>query len=233
VTPEPTPGTDVHPGAGRGSGDTPPAAPQRLRILLLEDNPADARLTQERLRGSAIDCDVATQLNEVSAQRLAGVDCALIDLGLPDASGLQSLQRIRKLAPELPIVVLTGFSDEITGPIALRLGAQDFLLKQDSDGQGIVRAIRFAVARMRLQLALDHEALHELELTDDIIQQLFAISLAMRTTQQRSAEQQPAVAARIADHVHELKQVVQQIRSTTVDTEPDQGPPPPPTRSPS
>ena len=128
--------------------------------------------------------------------------------------------------------MLTGFSDEVTGPIALRLGAQDFLLKQDSDGQGIVRAIRFAVARMRLQLALDHEALHELELTDDLIQQLFAIGLAMRTTQQRSAEQQPAVAARIADHVHELQQVVQQIRSTTVDTEPDQ-PPPPTTRSPS
>jgi DNA-binding response OmpR family regulator len=233
VTPEPTPGAGVHPGAGRVSGDTPAAAPTRLRIPLLEDNPADARLTQERLRGSAIDCDVATQLHEVSAERLVGVDCALIDLGLPDASGLQALQRIRKLAPELPIVVLTGFSDEITGPIALRLGAQDFLLKQDSDGQGIVRAIRFAVARMRLQLALDHEALHELELTDDIIQQLFAISLAMRTTQQRSAEQQPAVAARIADHVHELKQVVQQIRSTTVDLEPDQGPPPPTTRSPS
>ena len=231
MTPEPTPGTDGHPGAGRVSGDTPPAAPTRLRILLLEDNPADARLTQERLRGSAIDCDVATQLHEVSAERLAGVDCALIDLGLPDASGLQALQRIRGLAPELPIVVLTGFSDEVTGPIALRLGAQDFLLKQDSDGQGIVRAIRFAVARMRLQLALDHEALHELELTDDIIQQLFAIGLAMRTTQQRSADQQPAVAARIADHVHEPKQVVQQIRSATVDIEPDQAPPPPDTDS--
>ena len=168
----------------------------------------------------------------MSAQRLADVDCALIDLGLPDASGLQALQRIRKLAPELPIVVLTGFADEVTGLVALRLGAQDFLLKQDSNGQGIVRAIRFAVARMRLQLALDHEALHELELTDDVIQQLFAIGLAMRTTQQRSAEQQPAVAARIADHVHELKQVVHQIRSTTVDTEPDQAPPPPTTRSP-
>ena len=221
MTPEPIPGT------GRVSGDAPPSAPTRLRILLLEDNPADARLTQERLRGSAIDCDVATQLHEVSAERLAGVDCALIDLGLPDASGLQALQRIRKLGPELPIVVLTGFSDEVTGPIALRLGAQDFLLKQDSDGQGIVRAIRFAVARMRMQLALDHEALHELELTDDIIQQLFAISLAMRTTQQRSAEQQPAVAARIADHVHELKEVVNQIRSATVDTELDQAPSPP------
>ena len=114
MTPEPAQSADGHPGAEPGSGDTPPVAPTRLRILLLEDNPADARLTQERLRGSAIDCDVATQLNEVSAQRLAGVDCALIDLGLPDASGLQALQRIRELAPELPIVVLTGFSDEVT-----------------------------------------------------------------------------------------------------------------------
>ncbi len=234
MTPEPTPGTGAHPGAERESADPPAATPPRLRILLLEDNPADARLTQERLRGSAIDCDVATQLHEVSAQSLAGIDCALIDLGLPDASGLQALQRIRDLAPTLPIVVLTGFADEATGLVALRLGAQDFLLKQDSNGQGIVRAIRFAVARMRLQLALDHEALHELELTDDVIQQLFEIGLAMRTSQQRSAEQQSAVAARIADHVHELQQVVQQIRSPTLDTEPNQGPPSSPTtRSPS
>ena len=81
---------------------------------------------------------------------------------------------------------------------------------------------------MRLQLALDHEALHELDLTDDLIQQLFAIALAMRTTQRRSAEQQPAVAARIADHVHELQQVVQRIRSTALDNapEPDHTPPP-------
>ena len=122
--------------------------------------------------------------------------------------------------------MLTGFTDEVIGPLALRLGAQDFLLKQDSDGTGIVRAISFAVARMRLQLALDHEALHELDLTDDIIQQLFAIGLAMRTTQRRSAEQQPAVAARISDHVHELQQVVQQIRNTTIDTTPDHTPPP-------
>ena len=230
MTPEPTPVTG--PTTGPASGDPHPAAPHRLRILLLEDNPADARLTQERLRGSAIDCDVATQLGEVSAQRLAAVDCALIDLGLPDASGLQALQRIRDLAPELSIVVLTGFADEVTGPLALRMGAQDYLIKQDSDGYAIVRAIRFAVARKRLQLALDHEALHELELTDDIIGQLFAIGLAMRTTQQRSTEQ-PAVAARIADHLHELQHVVQQIRSTTIDPQPDHAPPPPTTGSPS
>ena len=99
MTPEPTPTTEPTTGARPGPGDPHPATPHRLRILLLEDNPADARLTQERLRGSAIDCDVATQLREVSQQRLAGIDCALIDLGLPDASGLQALQRIRDLAP--------------------------------------------------------------------------------------------------------------------------------------
>ena len=51
-----------------------PAAPQRLRILLLEDNPADARLTQERLRGSAIDCDVATALHDLHRQRVVHLD---------------------------------------------------------------------------------------------------------------------------------------------------------------
>ena len=109
MTPEPTPGAGVHPGAGRVSGDTPAAAPQRLRILLLEDNPADARLTQERLRGSAIDCDVATQLHEVSAQRLAGVDCALIDLGLPQLDGFQVARAIReRFGHNIWLVALTS-----------------------------------------------------------------------------------------------------------------------------
>ena len=102
------------------SGNTGPVTPagHSLRTLLVEDNRVDARLTQEGLRDcdDRIDCDIATSLREVSAHRLAAVDCAVIDLGLPDASGLQAVDRIHDLAPHLPIVVLTGLDDAATGP---------------------------------------------------------------------------------------------------------------------
>jgi DNA-binding response OmpR family regulator len=207
--------------AAAATGETPGAerdAHGRLRILLLEDSRADARMTEEALvdYGDGIDSDIAATLREVSAERLACVDCAVIDLGLPDASGLQALRRLRELAPTLPIVVLTGLDDGATGLSALRLGAQDYLVKQHADGYSISRAIRFAVERKRLQLALDHQALHDLDLHDDVIQRLFALGLAMQTTQRSSAEQ-PAVAGRISDHMNDLQQVVQKIRSTLED----------------
>ena len=189
-----------------------------LRVLLIEDSPSDARLTQERLRWSGITCDIAAALAEVTGQRLTVVDCALIDLGLPDASGLQALEKVRELAPQLPTVVLTGLQDEVTGLIALRAGAQDYLVKQRADGYDIARAVRFAVARKHLQLTADAQALHELDLTDDVIQQLYAIGLAMSTSHRRTARKDPAMADRIAGHMRALQDVVQNIRDNTAST---------------
>lgn len=192
----------------RSTGDATPTG-RPLRTLLLEDNRVDARLTQEGLRDcdDRIDCDVASSLREVSAQRLATVDCAVIDLALPDASGLQALDRIHDIAPHIPIVVLTGFDDGATGVAALRRGAQDFMLKQHADGSAIARAIRFAIERKR-------QARRDLDLQSEVIERLDAIGLAMRTTARRSAEH-PELARRIADHLTELQQVIDQIRGTT------------------
>ena len=214
----PAPVTGQIPAAPTASGSAALDAARPLRILLIEDNPSDARLTQERLRGSGITCDFAAALAEVTAPRLRAVDCALIDLGLPDASGLQALDRVRELAPDLPTVVLTGLDDEVTGLIALRAGAQDYLVKQRAEGYDIARAVRFAVARKQLQLTADAQALHELDLTDDVIQQLYAIGLAMSTSRRRTAKNDPAMAERIAGHMHALQDVVQNIRDNTGST---------------
>lgn len=189
-----------------------------LRVLLIEDSPSDARLTQERLRWSGITCDIAAALAEVTGQRLTVVDCALIDLGLPDASGLQALDKVRDLAPQLPTVVLTGLDDEVTGLIALRAGAQDYLVKQRADGYDIAHAVRFAVARKHLQLTADAQALHELDLIDDVIRQLSAIGLALGTSRQRAAQTDPAMAERIAGHMRALHHIVQSIRDVTIGT---------------
>jgi len=201
--------------APTASGSAALDAARPLRILLIEDSSSDAWLTQERLRGSGITCDVAAALAEVTGRRLTAVDCALIDLGLPDASGLQALEKVRELAPQLPTVVLTGLDDEVTGLIALRAGAQDYLVKQRAEGYDIARAVKFAVARKHLQITADAQALHELDLTDDVIQQLYAIGLAMSSSRRRTAQKDPAMADRIAGHMLALQHVVQNIRDNT------------------
>jgi DNA-binding NarL/FixJ family response regulator len=203
----------------RSTGDATPTG-HPLRTLLLEDNRVDARLTQEGLRDcdDRIDCDIASSLREVSAQRLATVDCAVIDLSLPDASGLQALDRIHDIAPHIPIVVLTGFDDGATGVAALRRGAQDYMLKQHADGSAIARAIRFAIERKR-------QARRDLDRQCDVVERLDEIGMAMRTTQRRSTEH-PELADRITDHLNELQQVIDQIRGTFTPCEvaPDDGP---------
>ena len=203
-----------------------------LRTLLIEDNlQVDALLTQEGLRDcdDRIDCDIATSLREVSAHRLATVDCAVIDLGLPDASGLQAVDRIHQLAPHLPIVVLTGLDDAATGPATIRHGAQDYLVKQHTDGPTIARAIHLAVERKRLQSAAIHAVSGEVELPDDLLQRLYAIGLALQITRRRS-EQLPEVADRITSHINDLQRIVQQLRSIITGHEPGPGSEPVPSQ---
>ena len=165
--------------------------------------------------------------------RLAAVDCAVVDLGLPDASGLQAVDRIHDLAPHLPIVVLTGLDDAATGPVALRHGAQDYLVKQHADGPTIALAIHLAVERKRLQSAAIYGVSGDVELPDDLLQRLYAIGLALHITRRRS-EQLPEVADRITSHINDLQRIVQQLRSiiTGHDPEPGSGPvPSQPTRT--
>ena len=164
------------------------AASERLRVLLVDDDPGDARLTLEKLSdaGGGVDCQVVTTLQEASGDRLAGIHCVLIEPGSPDATG-HALRTLRARAPEMPVVVLTRIEDPDTAAHSLRLGAQEHLIKTHADGPTLSRAIRFAVVRQRLQDEQRRQSTNDLELHDDIIQHLFAIGLAMQTTQQRSA----------------------------------------------
>jgi len=142
-----------------------------LRLLHIEDNPADALLMQEYIRescrrwnlslpsdastvrspeSSAVEFDSVQRLADVTQSRTAAADCAILDLSLPDASGLQALVALRALSPELPIVVLTGFDDLEVGLLALRCGADDYLVKSQVDGFTLDRAVRYAIARRQL-----------------------------------------------------------------------------------
>ncbi|MDG4828334.1 SpoIIE family protein phosphatase [Solwaraspora sp. WMMD1047] len=136
-----------HGGLGRH-----PNLPQgeRLRVLLVEDDEGDAFLVGELLAetDAAIDLAVATSLNQART-RFAGVDCVLLDLGLPDAQGLDGLRQVLAAASGAAVCVLTGRQDEHLGIAAVAEGAQDYLVKGQVDGVLLARALRYAVERKR------------------------------------------------------------------------------------
>jgi signal transduction histidine kinase/DNA-binding NarL/FixJ family response regulator len=121
------------------------------RILLVEDNSGDARLLREALKevpNYQFDLEHVERLNQ-ALQRLRGehFDVVLLDLSLPDGQGLDNLAPVRDAAPSVPILVLTGLDDEEVAVRALRVGAQDYLVKGQTDGSSVVRAIRYARER--------------------------------------------------------------------------------------
>jgi serine phosphatase RsbU (regulator of sigma subunit) len=120
---------------------------------LLEDSRADVRLVRSRTLSGALGA-----LGELGPE----IDCVLLDLGLPDVVGLESLARLRAAAPELAVIVLTGLDDEAAGVAAVSAGAQDYLVKGQIDGGLLARAIRYAVGRRQAQDA--HERLRIAEI---------------------------------------------------------------------
>ena len=75
--------------------------------------------------------------------------CVLLDLSLPDATGLEALRAVRARAPQVPIVVLSGEENQEVAVEAVQEGAQDYLVKRHADGHLLGRAIRYAVERKR------------------------------------------------------------------------------------
>jgi signal transduction histidine kinase len=126
-----------------------------LRILLVEDNPGDADLIVELLPGvGEVVC--ADRLSK--ALEYAGTerfDIVLLDLGLPDSDGLATLHTMRRQTEELPILVLTGYNDEQTALNAIREGAQDYLIKGQTDKNLLTCSIKYAVERKKTENALN------------------------------------------------------------------------------
>jgi PAS domain S-box-containing protein len=122
-----------------------------IRLLLVEDNPADARIVERHLKDAGLNdvtCDLVQTAGE-AAQRLQAVeyDLVLLDLGLPDATGLQALRALRAVADLTPIIVLTGSDDYKQGLLAVREGAQDYLEKRRVNAGMLSRIVSYSVER--------------------------------------------------------------------------------------
>jgi two-component system, cell cycle sensor histidine kinase and response regulator CckA len=130
-----------------------------IKILLVEDNPGDVFLLQETLSEITV-----VQFNVVNVERLAEAqqrlqvdlfDVILLDLLLPDSAGLDTFTALHQQVPLIPIVVLTGMSDETLAMKAMQAGAQDYLVKgQVSGGDLLLRSIRYAIERKRVESTL-------------------------------------------------------------------------------
>jgi len=136
-----------------------------LTILLVEDNPGDIRLVRELLAA-----DQSERFILVTADRqetaLAILDsqditAILLDLELPDGSGLSTLLKIHANAPGIPIVVLSSTADESLAVRSVQQGAQDFLVKGYVDAHQLTRSLRYAIERKRTEERLNHLAHHD------------------------------------------------------------------------
>ena len=126
-----------------------------IKVLLIEDNLGDARLFGEYLSESDGKCFRVEHCDRLSngLQRLrhTEIDVLLLDLSLPDSTGMDTVIRVRAEAPDVPIVVLTGLEDEQVAIQAVKHGAQDFLFKNRVDAESLVRSIRYAIQRHKIQ----------------------------------------------------------------------------------
>ena len=133
-----------------------PAAPARTRVLIVEDDEGYARLVGDLLDGSgsiAFHHDHAGSVADAVDRLARGpYDIVLLDLGLPDARDLDALRTLVPLAPEVPIVVLSGAESEELAIEAVKAGAQDYLLKTQATADVLSRSIRYALERKRAEL---------------------------------------------------------------------------------
>lgn len=141
-------------------------SPQKLGVLLLEDSLADARLFLETLKEDAGADDlvirqVRTLADAKAEMRRFSFTVVLVDLGLPDGQGVGNVEALRAIDPSVAIVVLTGTDDELLAAQAIRMGAQEYIIKGQFDGTKMLRVLRHAVERNNRVFELEDQRYRE------------------------------------------------------------------------
>jgi PAS domain S-box-containing protein len=128
------------------------------RLLLVEDDPGFARLLREMFKDHGSPETVVTHVDSMAQAETSlasqPFDIVLLDPGLPDSQGIDSVRRAHLAAPRVPLVVLTGRDDETFAVEALQAGAQDYLIKGQIDTRGLLRFLRYGVERHVMEDAL-------------------------------------------------------------------------------
>jgi C4-dicarboxylate-specific signal transduction histidine kinase len=176
-------------------------------LLLVEDNQADARLVQLALAEFPSTDFSLTHVDRLhlAQDRLREHEfgAVLLDLTLPDSHGIDTLHELQQTNPQVPIVVLTGMQDESLALEAVQDGAQDYLVKGQGDGYLLVRAIRYAMERKRIDQALRHSQ-EELE---QRVQERTANLYEAYQELQHESEQRRRAEQKEKQRMHELAHV--------------------------
>lgn len=166
-----------------------------LRVLLVEDSEEDASWLQRVLTKSEnkrFHIDTVDWLsNALTAMANRNYDVVLLDLGLPDSRGLETLTTFLKVAGATPVIVLTGHDEMQLAMDCLEEGAQDFQLKNDVKTRPLERAILYAIQRRH----------HDLVGKD-----LIKASLS-----QFSSEDSPSIAM-LREHMQRIPDAIEEIR---------------------
>lgn len=152
-------------GMGRHVQSDAEKAVTDIRVLLVEDNPGDARLVAvllEDVDQQAVSLTRASRLSEaLTVLDCQCIDAVLLDLSLPDVTGLAGLRQLRQAYPGLPILVLTGAHQDVLALEAIEHGAQDYLQKGSLDGKQLIRAVQYAIERQRSKERVAYLAMHD------------------------------------------------------------------------
>lgn len=144
-----------------------------LHVLLVEDNVSDAELIRVMFRKERAGSFELTHLLSITdaIRHLAkgGVDIVLLDLGLPDGGGLETVRRAHAVAPDVPLIVLTGLDDEQLAAQAIKEGAQDYLIKGQIQNRALPRALRYAIERQHMQTETDVIRKQQLQFKDEFL----------------------------------------------------------------
>lgn len=128
------------------------AAARAYRVLLVEDNPAEAELVFERLSAASPAFEITHALDMERARKACGAskfDCIVLDLQLPDTRGVETIKTMRAQSPDAAIVAYSGMDDERSRSASLQEGAQDFISKNGPEAGSLDRSILFALERWR------------------------------------------------------------------------------------
>lgn len=142
-----------------------------MNILMIEDSSAEAQLIEEYLHGLSefrYQLEHRASLTEgLEAIASSQVDAILLDLGLPESSGIETLRKVRQAAGLLPIVVLTSHGDDALALAAVQEGAHDFLVKGETDADRLARSLRYSIERTRGEMALRESEVKLLKLSQE------------------------------------------------------------------
>ncbi len=158
-------------------------------VLLVEDDADSALAVTVPLRHTpGFEVAVVKSIQQAEAHlRQTIPDVLLLDLTLPDSQGLETFRRIKKLAPRVPVIILSGLDDEKMAETIVKEGAQDYLVKGELDRRALVRAIRYSQERERIRRSLDDEREFTRALLDAIPERIYvkdAQSRFLRINQQ-------------------------------------------------